>query len=108
CTVLFCGGTDWTALGRRPTQGDVLCPKRLLSFPKKIKLIASGPTACHSVCIDVDGGVYTWGRNEHGGLGQGDLKPRAHPTLVSSLSGTRMKLASCGKTHTAILAENGQ
>lgn len=107
CTVLFCGGTDWTALGRRPTVGDVLSPKRLLSFPKKIKFIASGPTAYHSVCIDVDGGVYTWGRNEHGGLGQGDLKPRAHPTIVSSLSGTRMKLASCGKTHTAILAENG-
>lgn len=35
----------------------MLCPKRLLSFPKKIKLVASGPTACHSVCIDVDGGV---------------------------------------------------
>lgn len=57
CTVLFCGGTDWTALGRRPTEGDVLCPKRLLSFPKRIKFVASGPTACHSVCIDVHGGV---------------------------------------------------
>ena len=57
CTVLFIGGTDWAALGRRATEGDVLCPKRLLSFPKKIKLVASGPVACHSVCIDVDGGV---------------------------------------------------
>ncbi|CAM9710095.1 unnamed protein product, partial [Ectocarpus fasciculatus] len=80
CTVLFIGGTDWTALGRRPTEGDVLCPKRLLSFPKKIKSVASGPTACHSVCIDVQGGVYTWGRNEFGGLGHGDTAPRAHPT----------------------------
>lgn len=35
----------------------MLCPKRLLSFPKKIKFVASGPVACHSVCIDVDGGV---------------------------------------------------
>lgn len=200
--MLFIGGTDWTALGRRPTEGDVLCPKRLLSFPKKIKLVASGPTACHSVCIDVDGGVsfrvggvvvfvivrvavvvvvvvvfvvvdvvivfflllwlpllvsapqfpfvvdvppaavadgiaymallsppplpmlririlpfldfylffvqvYTWGRNEYGGLGHGDTAPRAHPTLVAALSGTRMKQASCGKSHTAILAEDG-
>ncbi|CAB1104698.1 unnamed protein product [Ectocarpus sp. CCAP 1310/34] len=107
CTVLFIGGTDWTALGRRPTEGDILCPKRLLSFPKKIKFVASGPTACHSVCIDVQGGVYTWGRNEFGGLGHGDTAPRAHPTLVAALSGTRMKQASCGKTHTGILAENG-
>eukprot|EP00903_Cladosiphon_okamuranus_P008374 g8052.t1 len=107
CTVLFIGGTDWDALGRRATEGDIQCPKRLLSFPKKIKLVASGPVACHSVCIDVDGGVYTWGRNELGGLGHGDTKSRAHPTLVAALAGTRMKQASCGKTHTAILAENG-
>eukprot|EP00752_Nemacystus_decipiens_P012106 g10731.t1 len=107
CTVLFIGGTDWAALGRRATEGDVLCPKRLLSFPKKIKYVASGPVACHSVCIDVDGGVYTWGRNELGGLGHGDTRSRAHPTLVAALAGTRMKQASCGKTHTAILAENG-
>lgn len=51
--------------------------------------------------------VYTWGRNEHGGLGHGDFESRSHPTLVSSLSGVKMKQASCGKTHTALLAENG-
>lgn len=57
CTVLFCGGTDWENLGRRPTEGgDVSCPK-VLSFPKRIKYVASGPTAFHSVCIDVHGGV---------------------------------------------------
>ncbi|CAM9247034.1 unnamed protein product [Ascophyllum nodosum] len=107
CTVLFCGGTDWHNLGRRSTEGgDVPCPK-VLSFPKRIKYVASGPTAFHSVCIDVHGGVYTWGRNENGALGHGDLKTRAHPTLVASLTGTKMKQASCGKTHTAVLAENG-
>lgn len=52
--------------------------------------------------------VYTWGRNELGGLGHGDTKSRANPTLVAALAGTRMKQASCGKTHTAILAENGE
>ena len=57
CTVLFCGGTDWHNLGRRSTEGgDVPCPK-VLSFPKRIKYVASGPTAFHSVCIDVHGGV---------------------------------------------------
>lgn len=57
CTVLFCGGTDWENLGRRSTEGgDVSCPK-VLSFPKRIKCVASGPTAFHSVCIDVHGGV---------------------------------------------------
>lgn len=57
CIVLFSGGTDWAALGRRSTEGDVMAPQRLMSFPKRIKIVASGPTACHSVCIDVDGGV---------------------------------------------------
>lgn len=107
CVVLFCGATDWDMMGRGATEGDIAGPQRLLSFPKRIKVVASGPTACHSVCIDVDGGVYTWGRNEKGALGHGDLNTRPTPTAVSSLAGTRIRQASCGKLHTALVAENG-
>ena len=33
----------------------------------KVKWIASGPAACHSVIGDADGRCWTWGRNEVSG-----------------------------------------
>lgn len=31
---------------------------------KKIKFVASGSAAAHVLCIDMEGTLHTWGRNE--------------------------------------------
>lgn len=31
---------------------------------KKIKFVASGPAAAHVICIDMEGALMAWGRNE--------------------------------------------
>ncbi|CAM9636996.1 unnamed protein product, partial [Choristocarpus tenellus] len=104
--VLFCGCTDWDGVGRRPSESFLVAP-RCLSFPKRIRAVFSGPTACHCVCIDVDGGAYSWGRNESGALGHGDTATRAAPTLLPDMLGSRVKQASCGRSHTALLTNEG-
>ncbi|CAM9627614.1 unnamed protein product, partial [Discosporangium mesarthrocarpum] len=51
--------------------------------------------------------AFSWGRNENGALGQGDTFSRAKPTLMALLKGTRIKHASCGKSHTALVTADG-
>lgn len=75
---------------------------------KTVSLIASGPSAAHSVIVAEDG-CYTFGFNKWGQLGHGDggwptqwRVPRKLP-LRDFIVG-----ASCGKTHTMLLAENGR
>ncbi|WZZ77517.1 hypothetical protein YC2023_098089 [Brassica napus] len=41
---------------------------------------------CHCVALDVEGSCYTWGRDEKGQLGHGDMIQRDRPTVVSGLS----------------------
>ncbi|KAF3552450.1 hypothetical protein DY000_02010105 [Brassica cretica] len=40
----------------------------------------------HVSALDVEGRCYTWGRNEKGQLGHGDMIQRDRPTVVSGLS----------------------
>jgi len=36
----------------------------------------------HSVAVTSDGRAYSWGWNDHGQLGHGDLVSRDHPTVI--------------------------
>lgn len=53
----------------------------------KIAFIAGGPAAVHCIACGMDGRVYTWGRNEKGQLGHGDLVQRNIPTVVEAFAG---------------------
>lgn len=46
--------------------------------------------------------VYTFGRNDFGQLGSGDVIDRKLPCLVDSLRGQRVTSMACGQYHTAI------
>lgn len=48
----------------------------------------------HCIVGDMEGRVYTWGRNEKGQLGHGDLVQRNTPTIVQAFAG---KHAVAGK-----------
>jgi alpha-tubulin suppressor-like RCC1 family protein len=67
---------------------------------------------CHSIphliCAVTDSGaLYTWGDNEHGNLGHGDVRHRERPTLVKGLQVIRIVAVSIDLRHTLALAADG-
>lgn len=108
--LLFCGATCWDIIGRKkgPVEGNMVSPTRLRPLVGvNIRFVASGCTSCHCVALDVEGRCYTWGRNEKGQLGHGDLIQRDRPTIVSDLSKYNVVKAGAGKNHTVVVTEDG-
>lgn len=117
--LLLCGGTNWDLIGRKelpksaakqppmPLNGKNLWGPHRWSVNQRIRVVASGCTACHSVIVTDDGKVMTWGRNDKGQLGQGDLVTRFEPVLVETLKEHNIVAAACGKGHTLFLTDKG-
>ncbi|KAA0063262.1 protein RCC2-like protein [Cucumis melo var. makuwa] len=108
--LLFCGATSWDIIGRKkgPVEGNLVSPTRLRPLVGvDIRFVASGCTSCHCVALDVEGRCYTWGRNEKGQLGHGDLIQRDRPTIVSDLSKYKVVKAGAGRNHTVVVTEDG-
>lgn len=114
CELLFCGATDWQNVGRNKTNPDG-GPYVDLNEPHAFKplegktwtFVGGGAAATHAAAIDDEGRLYTWGRNERGQLGHGDYKNRGTPTLVEALKDEKCVAVACGKSHTAVVCENG-
>jgi hypothetical protein len=110
--VVFCGASDFDTIWsgtRNEKYNDIHRPSRISVLQgKKVSLVASGPSAAHSVIVAEDG-CYTFGFNKWGQLGHGDggwptqwRVPRKLPLRDVIVA------ASCGKTHTMLLATNGR
>lgn len=67
----------------------------------QIKHVCCG--AYHSVALTFRGDVYTWGLNDKGQLGLGDLVNRHTPTLVKALQGTIIETVDAGCAHSAAI-----
>ncbi|RZC44782.1 hypothetical protein C5167_037733 [Papaver somniferum] len=108
--LLFCGGTNWDTLGRKgPTDGNLISPTRLRPLiGVNIRFVAAGCVSCHCVALDVEGRVYTWGRNEKGQLGHGDMIQRDRPTVISGLSKHKIMKAGAGRAHTVVVTNDGK
>ncbi|KAK9129577.1 hypothetical protein Sjap_010064 [Stephania japonica] len=108
--LLFCGGTNWDAIGRKgvPFDTNLVSPTRLRPLVGvDIRFVASGCTSVHCVALDVEGRCYTWGRNDKGQLGHGDKIQRDRPTIVSELSKYKIVKAGAGRGHTVVVTEDG-
>lgn len=90
------GGVNWDLIGRSQLPKGCKAPPagvqltnlwgpHVWSEKIRVRTVASSPVACHSAIIDEEGKVYTWGRNESGQLGHGDMETRYKPTLVEEL-----------------------
>ncbi|KAL0694938.1 hypothetical protein Bca4012_062118 [Brassica carinata] len=109
--LLFCGATSWDIIGRRKggLDGNLLSPTRLRPLVGiNIRFVASGCASCHCVALDVEGRCYTWGRNEKGQLGHGDMIQRDRPTVVSGLSKHKIVKAGAGRSHTVVVSDDGR
>ena len=68
--------------------------------------VAAG--AAHSVALDTEGNVWTWGSNSNGQLGLVDSQPRGQPTRTSTTSSFNNIIAiSAGDRHTIALKSDG-
>ena len=60
--------------------------------------IVSGTEFC--MALDINGRVYTWGRNNHGSCGVCNFDAKAYePTLMTTLSEFRVVEIKCGNHH---------
>ncbi|KAM3610146.1 uncharacterized protein V6R79_026111 [Siganus canaliculatus] len=91
-------------LGKRKLDTSSPQHLRSLSSLPLVQIAAGGE---QSFALSVSGGVFSWGRNDHGQLGLGDRTDRHIPTSVHCLNMKKSVQISCGKDHTAILTKTG-
>lgn len=114
--LLICGATNWDLYNRKSAPKgckntavkNIYVPHRFAPLDDiRVRAVASGCNAAHSIIITEDYKVYTLGRNEKGQLGTGDLETRTQPYLLESLKEINIVNASCGRNHTLLLSDRG-
>lgn len=88
-------------LGRRLTPVRVAMPTGVT-----ITSIAAGEQ--HSVALDQHGHAWSWGRNEHGQLGEGSITDRRVPQPVSMPEAITFSRIAAGGFHTLALDQHGR
>lgn len=116
--LLIFGATNWDLIGRKEVPKQQAAYRNLgqnLWGPHRygclsgiqVRTVASGPCSAHSLLITTEGKLWSWGRNEKGQLGHGDIKRVDSPKPVESLQDEVFVHAACGRNHTLALTENG-
>ena len=95
---LWCWGrNDAGQLGDGSTTDRPL-PVPVIGFSTGTVLVSLGHG--HTCAAKSDGGVWCWGRNDAGQLGDGSTTDRVQPVAVGGVSG--VELLACGGTHTCV------
>ena len=97
-----------------PVQGPVAGGTKVTLTPPgpgvRFSQISAGRG--HNVAVASDGNIYSWGRNEHGQLGDGTTTERHEPTKVKKPQGVSQDFswvqASAGYMFSVALGSNGQ
>jgi alpha-tubulin suppressor-like RCC1 family protein len=98
-----------------PTQ---LTPDLFRAKSVQVRLIATSCSSCHSLCIDTNGNLYGWGRNEEAQLSSGHSSGWSQQTsklVVYSPrqmegpwgTSTPLTAAAVGKSHSVVVDKNG-
>jgi alpha-tubulin suppressor-like RCC1 family protein len=75
---------------------------------KNRKIIAVQAGSAHSVALDDQGRVYTWGSNTHGELGNGTVTRSFYPSQVQGLEGVKIVSIQAGQISTFALDDQGR
>ena len=96
------GGKQQRAVGHT----ESMVPERVTGLMGVMVVhIACG--RCHSMAVDRQGRLHSWGGNDDGALGHGDTLSRAAPELVKAFDGHKVVSVACGSRHTLALDEDG-
>lgn len=114
--LLICGAANWDLYNRKTAPKgckntaakNIYTPHRFAPLDNvKVRVVASGCSAAHSMIITEDYKVYALGRNEKGQLGTNDLETKMQPVLLESIKDINIVNASCGRNHTLLLSDRG-
>jgi alpha-tubulin suppressor-like RCC1 family protein len=81
---------------------DRSSPVQVGAFTDWVRIVAG---AEHGIGTRSNGSILTWGRNQYGQLGHGDLLNRSSPTQVGAL--TNWSIPSSGNAHTVAVKTDG-
>eukprot|EP01083_Nonionella_stella_P297353 1009844_1 len=139
--ILTTNGKVWSvgygsegALGHGPSMDNALTPVMIESL-KDVRVVDVSCGETHSLCVDVDGVLYSWGVGKYGQLGHGydykptEVKPKMKqilnfirnkkdkqelnnyftPKVVECFRNQNIKIVKCntGLVHSSAIAENG-
>jgi alpha-tubulin suppressor-like RCC1 family protein len=108
--ILYTWGAGYE--GTRPVCGHGSCEKEL--YPRKVTTLEQEVIVFistgwdHSIAIDNQGFVYTWGSGTSGVLGHGTTTAQLFPKRIESLArNLRCVYGAGGQDHTVLLMDNG-
>jgi alpha-tubulin suppressor-like RCC1 family protein len=103
--VIGCGQYGQLGLGQRIDQLD---KPALIQALDQIKIKRVCAARRHSVVLDSEGRVYSFGSGEDGKLGHGNELDQLSPKQIVALQGHKIIDASCGVHHTLLVSEAGR
>lgn len=80
-------------------------PRRIARLPTSVVAVGAGRT--HSLALDADGAVYSWGCGDDGALGHGDRRRQLAPRAVEFFRTRPAAAVSCGSRHNAVVTADG-
>ncbi|EGB01858.1 hypothetical protein AURANDRAFT_69426, partial [Aureococcus anophagefferens] len=76
-----------------------------VGLPTSVVAVGAGRT--HSLALDADGAVYSWGCGDDGALGHGDRRRQLAPRAVEFFKTRPAAAVSCGSRHNAVVTADG-
>lgn len=73
----------------------------------KYRAVASSSSSAHSLLINMDYKVLSFGRNNCGQLGHEKLKTYTKPRLIKGLNKVNVVQTACGRNHSLFLTDTG-
>jgi len=87
-------------------SGPKLLKELRLTKEFRVTYVACG--ADHTLCIDQNGDVWTWGVGNYGNLGHGSNQSEPSPRIVEALRGQVMRVVAGGSKHSGSVSRKGK
>lgn len=89
-----------------PSTHEVISKPSLVEFPEPVRLTDVAGGGMHSLVLDADGHVWSWGNNTHGQLGIGS-EVDVHISPVTIARHIKASAIAAGWAHSALLTATG-
>ncbi|KAH8098603.1 hypothetical protein JL720_1560 [Aureococcus anophagefferens] len=99
------GAYENEAAGAGPITAPTCAPTLLWRLADDAVIVKVAACGAHSLALDAEGRVFSWGDGDGGRLGHGDDAGKAEPTLISALAGTRATHVGCGAECSCVVTE---
>lgn len=104
--ALWSWGSGWYGRLGHDDEEHQLVPRRVEAFSgRRIRVVAAG--SCHSLAVEDEGALWSWGVGKCGVLGHGDQRSLLRPTRIEALAGERVRAVAAGREHNLALTSDG-